>query len=402
MNKILSQDEINALFSAMSSEEGGMETTDHEKRPRYKKVFNFDFHRADDISLDQMRSIQMLHELFTRSFTSSLSAYLKTVVDILLINLEQLPYADFLKKLPNPTLFARVGMSPLDENLVLEMSPTLVFPMIDMILGKPKHNMLRSMTLTEIEMNIIDDVLGLAMRDLQRAWSSVIDLNIFVEDRGTKAQLFQVVSPYETVIAVHLELKIGDNSGTMNLCIPSRVLKQISNIFDQQCCVPTVHHNPVKVKRAGMEKEMGTKVIVVEESGVETPAFVPVAAYPEGSGKGFRRRFSAAYKRRILQEADKCNSWELGVLLRREGLYHSNLTTWRKQRQSIELSGLQPKKRREKPKTDKPLIQENKRLRRENMHLKKRLRQAETIIDVQNKLCDRANSSSDKAEREHH
>ena len=89
-----------------------------------------------------------------------------------------------------------------------------------------------------------------------------------------------------------------------------------------------------------------------------------------------------------MQEADKCDSGELGALLRREGLYYSNLTTWRRQRESGELSGLQPKKRGKKPNPDRPLIQENERLRRENMRLEKRLRQAETIIDVQKKLCD--------------
>jgi transposase-like protein len=156
-----------------------------------------------------------------------------------------------------------------------------------------------------------------------------------------------------------------------------------------------------------MKKKMEREAMVVEEAGVETPtmsvgerseperrgggatpALAPVVANPEVSSKGIRRRFSAAYKRRILQEADKCNSGELGALLRREGLYHSNLTTWRKQRESGEFSGLQPKKRGKKPNPDRPLIQENERLRRENMRLEQRLRQAETIIDVQKKLCD--------------
>ena len=122
--------------------------------------------------------------------------------------------------------------------------------------------------------------------------------------------------------------------------------------------------------------------------GGSAPASAPVAADPEVSSHRVRRKFSAAYKRRILQETDKCQSGELGAFLRREGLYYSNLTKWRKQRESGELSGLQPRKRGKKPNPDKPLIQENERLRRENMRLEKRLHQAETIIDVQKKLCD--------------
>jgi len=109
---------------------------------------------------------------------------------------------------------------------------------------------------------------------------------------------------------------------------------------------------------------------------------------PEVSTKAVRRHFTAAYKLRILQEADRCNWGEIAALLRREGLYSTHLTTWRKQRASGEISGLEPRKRGKKPVAPNPLTAENARLRRENQRLQKRLRQAETIIDVQKKLCD--------------
>lgn len=97
-----------------------------------------------------------------------------------------------------------------------------------------------------------------------------------------------------------------------------------------------------------------------------------------------RRRFTASYKLRILQEADLCTeSGEIGALLRREGLYYSNLGTWRRQRDQGQLSGLSPKKRG--PKED-PVARENARLKREVEHLKVKLEKAETIIDVQKKL----------------
>jgi transposase len=112
------------------------------------------------------------------------------------------------------------------------------------------------------------------------------------------------------------------------------------------------------------------------------------AVDPEVSTKAVRRRFSAAYKLRILQEADGCNWGEISALLRREGLYSTHLTVWRRQRESGEIAGLEPRKRGKKPVPRNPLTVENERLRRENRRLEKRLRQAETIIDVQKKLCD--------------
>ena len=105
--------------------------------------------------------------------------------------------------------------------------------------------------------------------------------------------------------------------------------------------------------------------------------------------KPVRRRFAAEYKLRILHEADRCTaSGQLGALLRREGLYSSLLSTWRQQRDEGTLVGLTPKRRGRKANPDAPLIAENERLKRETQRLSARLRQAETIIEVQKKLSE--------------
>jgi len=111
------------------------------------------------------------------------------------------------------------------------------------------------------------------------------------------------------------------------------------------------------------------------EAEVPDPEVVPGAK---------RRHFSAKYKLRILTEADQCSGrGEIGALLRREGLYSSHLTSWRRQRDRGQLAGLTPKKRGRKP---DPQAAELARLQRENARLKARLEQAETIIEVQKKL----------------
>jgi transposase-like protein len=105
--------------------------------------------------------------------------------------------------------------------------------------------------------------------------------------------------------------------------------------------------------------------------------------------KPVRRRFLAEYKLRMLREADRCTMpGQLGALLRREGLYSSHLTTWRQQRDEGTLAGLTPKRRGRKASPDAPLIAENQRLKRETQRLEARLRQAETIIEVQKKLSE--------------
>ncbi len=105
--------------------------------------------------------------------------------------------------------------------------------------------------------------------------------------------------------------------------------------------------------------------------------------------KATRRRFEAAYKLRILEEADRCRDpGQVGELLRREGLYSSHLTTWRKQREEGALEALGVKKRGRKAKRRDPLALEVERLQRENRRLMERLRQAETIIEVQKKVSE--------------
>ncbi len=115
----------------------------------------------------------------------------------------------------------------------------------------------------------------------------------------------------------------------------------------------------------------------------------PEAQVPEVPEKASRRRFDAAYKLRILEEADRCTEpGQLGELLRREGLYSSHLTTWRRQRDEGALNGLREKKRGRKPKRRDAKDLELERLRRENQKLEDRLRQAETIIEVQKKVSE--------------
>ena len=110
---------------------------------------------------------------------------------------------------------------------------------------------------------------------------------------------------------------------------------------------------------------------------------------PEVNEKPVRRRFDAAYKLRILEQADRCTEpGQLGELLRREGLYSSHLANWRRLREKGSLQSLGPKKRGRKGKRKDATTKELDRLRRENQRLAERLRQAETIIEVQKEVSE--------------
>jgi len=233
MDKILSQEEINALFSAMSSADSSLNAS-IEKSPDTREITNNDFHREDSISQDQIRFLHLLYEFFGRHFASSLSTCFRNFVRINLVSVEQGTYSSFLRTLPDPTLFAVVGVRPINNRFALELNPSLVFPLVDMILGGAVRVPVGKRILTEIDLDTIDWLLRLAVRDLADVWNPIIDLDLFLEDKGTSAQMFQVASPSDAVITVSLEAKIGENSGRMNMCIPSRALKQLWSKFDRE------------------------------------------------------------------------------------------------------------------------------------------------------------------------
>ena len=127
-------------------------------------------------------------------------------------------------------------------------------------------------------------------------------------------------------------------------------------------------------------------------SGAPAPLHVvppPAVPDPEVRERAARRRFTAEYKLQVLREADQCAGvGEVGALLRREGLYSSHLTTWRRQREHGALVALAPKKRGRTATAVSPLARRVAELERDKARLERRLKQAEAIIDAQKKLAE--------------
>jgi len=138
-------------------------------------------------------------------------------------------------------------------------------------------------------------------------------------------------------------------------------------------------------KTEGVRRTTGVSP-TVEQPLVNGPINVPD---PEVAEKKTRRKFTAAYKLRMLNEAEQClQPGEIGTLLRREGLYSSHLTTWRRQREEGVLQALKPKKRGRKEKPKDPSAERIAQLEKENQRLKSRLRKAEIIIEAQKKISE--------------
>jgi flagellar motor switch protein FliM len=227
-NRVLTQEEIDGVFKNMRESAG--EASGQKAQP-------YDFRRPDRIAKDQLRAIHLLHENFARSLASSLSAYLRAYVAVNLVSVEQLSFMEFTQCLPSPTSMIALGMKPFDGNAVLEINPSLVFPILEMLLGGSGKTVRMTREITEIEQSILEGLLRIILQDLRTSWQAVTALEFSIESHETEPQLLQILAPNEAVVAISIEVRIGETAGMMNIGIPSIIVKMLRQKFDQQWSV---------------------------------------------------------------------------------------------------------------------------------------------------------------------
>ncbi len=177
-----------------------------------------------------MRALQSLHEGFARNFGASLSALLRTIVEAKLISVDQLTYSEFVYSLEIPTCFNLLKPMPLEGNWILDISPSLLYPIIDRMLGgvaSAESTLKRP--LSEIELRLTSRITGAFLRDLTAAWANAVTLVLEVQRVESNPQLVQIVPPNEVVILVSFELTMGKTRGMVNLCIPFNTIERIGS-----------------------------------------------------------------------------------------------------------------------------------------------------------------------------
>ena len=182
-----------------------------------------------------MRALEALHEGFGRNFGAALSGYLRTIIEVSVATIEQLTYSEFIHSLPNPTCFNLLKAEQLDGQLCLEISPLIVYPVIDRLLGGSNADLfIPQRPLTQIEQRLVQRITDRATHHLSEAWSNLTPVTFSVQDSESNPQLVQIVPPNETVVVVGFELKMGNRSGTMSLCIPYNVIEPIMGVLAAQ------------------------------------------------------------------------------------------------------------------------------------------------------------------------
>jgi flagellar motor switch protein FliM len=195
----------------------------------------YDFKRPERVSKDQMRALEALHEGFGRNLGAALSGYLRTIIEVSVAHIEQLTYSEFIHSLPNPTCFNLLKADTLEGQLCLEISPLIIYPIIDRLLGGSNADLfIPQRPLTQIEQRLVQRITDRATQHLSEAWSNLTKVKFTVEEFESNPQLVQIVPPNETVVVIGFELKMGNRAGTMSLCIPYNVIEPIVGVLAAQ------------------------------------------------------------------------------------------------------------------------------------------------------------------------
>jgi flagellar motor switch protein FliM len=199
------------------------------------EIKDYDFKRPERVSKDQMRALETLHEGFARNFGAALSGFLRTIVEVKVATCDQMTFSEFVSGLPNPTSFNLIEASTLDGHMCLEISPLIVYPIIDRLLGGNSQDLfVPQRPMTTIEQRLISNVMRRALAALQEAWSSVRAMQMTVVATESNPQLAQIVPPNEVVVVIGFEITMSSRSGTMNLCIPYNVIEPVMDLLSAQ------------------------------------------------------------------------------------------------------------------------------------------------------------------------
>ena len=220
MEKTLKQNEIDALFQAARS--AAPEARKTEVRAR---VVPYNFSSAGEISTEQLRAISMLNDLFARNLTHNLAAWLRTRFQVNLVSAEQIPFNEFLLRIPEISYVASVRMEPLGALSVLHLDLGLAPPIIDLLLGGAgRDGPLRE--LTDIEESILASLVEIICRELTAAWQPV-GLSFNFERRQMQTQAARIMSVTEKTLCLSFEIRMPHSSGLLNLAFPAVVANTI-------------------------------------------------------------------------------------------------------------------------------------------------------------------------------
>ncbi len=234
MAEVLSQKQIDALLKGIDS--GEIEETPTLSATDNRKVKEYDFRSPKKFTKEQLRLIDNLHENLGRQLSSYFSSILRIFCEVKVLQVEEQRYYEFNNALPDNTLIGIVELKPENENLdemttMMEFSSGVTYSVIDRLLGGVGGGGIEDRDFTEIELNIMRNVMSKMTFHIQEAWGTLLPTTARVASIETNPRLLQLFSPEDIVVIVLLELKVGTAASNISICLPAAALGEMMGEF---------------------------------------------------------------------------------------------------------------------------------------------------------------------------
>lgn len=225
MSDVLSQNEIDALLSALSSGEIEPEqiVVDDEKQ----KIKVYDFRSPQKFSKEQIRTLELVHDNFARSVSNYLTAQIRKNVKMRIETVEQVTYDEFIHSVQNPTMMTIFKLPPLSGSILFECNPQFSFAIIDMLLGGSGERVKVNKEYTDIDKNIMLNMTTGMLSNLKLAWENILNVEPEIETLETNPVVNQTLAPNEPVALITFSVEMGKVATFINMCIPYLSIEKI-------------------------------------------------------------------------------------------------------------------------------------------------------------------------------
>lgn len=224
MGEVLSQSEIDSLLAALSS--GELDAGDIQNENE-RQVKNYDFNRPVKFSKEHLRTLEIIYEHYGRLVSTNLPVYLRKNIQVTVASSETVAFSEFSNALSNPVILGVVNFSPLNGNMLIELSTNLGYAMIDRMLGGGGTPLEKTREFSQIELTIMERIMAMLTQLMREPWKNVVDISPVLNRLETNVQFAQIVPPSDMVAIVTLNLKIGDVEGYINMCLPFFTLEDV-------------------------------------------------------------------------------------------------------------------------------------------------------------------------------
>ena len=225
MAEVLSQNEIDALLSALSS--GEITQEEVAKEEDKQKVKLYDFRSPQKFSKDHLRTLELIHDNYARIISNYLTAQVRTNVKVQIESVEQITYDEFIHSVQNPTILTVFKMPPLSGSILFETNPQFVFQITDVLLGGQGGGKFKLRDFTDIDKNIIKQVNTGLISNLKLAWEDILEVETEIEALETNPALNQTMAPNEPVALITFSVEMGKNNTFINICIPYLSIEKV-------------------------------------------------------------------------------------------------------------------------------------------------------------------------------